>query len=207
MQWHGNGRRWILSGLLALASTAGFTQSDAPPTNSAQAGAKSARGAIIAMPADRADDSYAIYSLLAQEKGPANSPSAQNAPRAVVAVTANEDDRNPRVPPQGQLKPPPNNPTGFEEALGDYEANKYARVQLQNGLHHPYLPLIAPGSAKSSGNPVTYFSEVYFDSKHQAALVYMYEWCANLCAAGSWVYLEKHGGQWVRSSGVVVPGA
>jgi hypothetical protein len=48
---------------------------------------------------------------------------------------------------------------------------------------------------------------VYFDSKHRAALVYMYEWCANLCAAGSWVYLEKRGSQWTRQSGIVVPGA
>ncbi len=54
---------------------------------------------------------------------------------------------------------------------------------------------------------VTYFSEVYFDSKHQAALVYMNDWCAHLCASGSWVYLEKHGGQWVRRSGVTTPGA
>jgi hypothetical protein len=54
---------------------------------------------------------------------------------------------------------------------------------------------------------VTFFSEVYFDSKHRAALVYMNDWCAHLCSTGSWVYLEKHSGQWVRRSGVTVPGA
>jgi hypothetical protein len=48
---------------------------------------------------------------------------------------------------------------------------------------------------------------VYFDTKHAAALVYMNDWCAHLCSAGTWVYLEKHGGHWVRRSGVVSGGA
>ncbi len=161
------------------------------------------------MPADRAEDSYAIYSMLMPGKTLASLPSAQGAPWAIAAVTVSEAERNPQIPPQGQLKPPPDHPRGFTEAVGDYEGNKYTRVQLKKNdfhLQHAFT-LVDPDTARSAGYPgVTYFSEVYFDSKHRAALVYMYEWCANLCAAGSWVYLEKRGSQWTRQSGIVVPG-
>jgi hypothetical protein len=65
---------------------------------------------------------------------------------------------------------------------------------------------IDPGSdlsSKYAGYPgVTFFSQVYFNAAHTAALVYMNNWCANLCAAGEWVYLEKHGATWVRRSGI-----
>lgn len=164
----------------------------------------------MAMPADRAEDSYAIYSMLMPGKTLASLPSAQGATWAIAAVTLSDAERNPQIPPQGQLKPPSNNAKGFNEAVGDYEANKYARVRLEKNAFHldHAFALVNPDMAKSAGYPgVTYFSEVYFDSKHRAALVYMYEWCANLCAAGSWVYLEKRGGQWTRQSGIVVPGA
>ncbi|MGB7134123.1 MAG: hypothetical protein WBD46_02480 [Acidobacteriaceae bacterium] len=162
-------------------------------------------GGIIPMPPDRAEDSYAIYALL---MGDRNWPACQpGATRAIAEVTVNDPDRDPRVPPQGQLKPPPDNPNGFNEAVGDYEANKNIRVKLDEEGFRPQhsFPLVDPQAAKSAGT--TYFSEVYFDKKHRAALVYMSEWCANLASAGTWVYLEKQGGQWVRRSGIVVPGA
>lgn len=162
------------------------------------------------MPADRADDSYAIYSLLTPGKTLASLPAAQGAPWAIASVTVNETDRNPQVPPQGQLKPPPDNPRGFTEAVGDYERNKFARIQLEkDGFHLDHaFALLDPETARTAGYPgVTYFSEVYFDRRHRAALVYRYEWCAELCAAGSWIYLEKHGGAWEQRSGIVVPGA
>ena len=171
---------------------------------------KAPKGAIIAMPQDRAEDSYAIYSMLMPGTTLASLPSAEGATWAIAAVTVNEDDRNPRIPPQGQLKPPPENPKWFTEAVGDYEANRYTRVRLEKQEFHVdhAIALVEPDHAKDGGFPgVTYFSEVYFDGKHRAALVYQYEWCANLCAGGSWVYLEKHDGRWERRSGVVVPGA
>jgi hypothetical protein len=182
----------------------------------------------IAMPEDRAGDSYAIYSRLMPGETFASMPADQASRWAIAAVTVSEVDRDPAVPPQGQLRPPEDNPQGFEEAVGDYEANKNVRVQLTRDafqLSHPFA-LLSPEQLTAlrgartapevssetqsnwSGYPgITYFSEVYFDSKHRAALVYMNDWCAHLCSAGTWVYLEKHGGQWVRRSGVVVPGA
>jgi hypothetical protein len=107
----------------------------------------------------------------------------------------------------------------FQEAVRDYETNQNVRVQLtHNGFRISHdFSLLSPdqvaalrgaGQAQGSGYPgITFFSEVYFDTQHDAALVYMNDWCAHLCASGTWVYLEKHGGAWVRRSGIVVPGA
>jgi hypothetical protein len=185
-------------------------------------------GTPIPMPADRAGDSYAIYALLMPGQPFATLPPEQQQRWAIVSVTVNESDRNPAIPPQGQLKPPPENPRGFNEAVEDYETNKNARVRLdRDALHIDHdFSLLSPREANDlrgarsgsqatsqaqsqwAGYPgLTYFSEVYFDSNHTSALVYMVDWCANLCAAGTWVYLEKHGGRWVRRSGIVTGGA
>jgi hypothetical protein len=180
------------------------------------------------MPPDRAADSYAIYSLLMPGATFAGMAPEQNGTWAIADVTVSVDDRNPAIPPQGQLKPPPGNERGFEQAVGDYERNQHVRVQLTRKpfhLGHPFR-LIPSGdvndlrAAKSTtpsaethtrwaGYPgITFFSEVYFDAQHRSALVYMEDWCAHLCAAGSWIFLEKrNNGQWVRQSGIVVPGA
>lgn len=181
----------------------------------------------IPMPPDRADDSYAIYSELMPGDAFARMAPELNAHWAIAEITVNEDDRNPAIAPQTQLKPPPENPRGFEEAVQDYEANKNFRVQLKKPPFHldHDVSLLSPqqvvalraarggpqvssqAQAQWAGYPgITFFSEVYFDAKHRAALVYMNDWCAHLCSAGTWIYLEKQGGHWVRRSGVVVPG-
>jgi hypothetical protein len=167
-------------------------------------------GGAIPMPPDRAADSYAIYSMLMPGQTLAHLATEQDATWAIADVTVNEEDRNPSIPPEGQLKPPPDNPRAFQEAVLDYQANRYTRVQLNKRSFHisHSFELVNPDTAKTSGYPgVTFFSEVYFDAKHDAALVYQSEWCANLCSSGTWIYLEKHGGQWERRSGIVVPGA
>ena len=58
-----------------------------------------------------------------------------------------------------------------------------------------------------AGTGVAFFSAVFFNSAQTAALVYVNDWCANLCAVGQWVYLEKHNGQWIRRSGLIAKGA
>jgi len=45
---------------------------------------------------------------------------------------------------------------------------------------------------------VTFFSEVYFNIAQTSALVYILDWCGNLCSQAEWVYLEKQDGVWVR---------
>ncbi len=52
---------------------------------------------------------------------------------------------------------------------------------------------------------ITYFSEVYFNVAQTAALVYILDWCGNLCSQSEWVYLEKQNGVWVRRSGKAPP--
>lgn len=181
----------------------------------------------VPMPDDRADDSYAIYSQLMPGDSFARMAPEMNAHWAIAEITVNENDRNPAIAPQTQLKPPPENPRGFEEAVQDYEAHKGLRIQLTKPPFHVDhdFSLLSPqqvdalraaksgpqvssqAQARWAGYPgITFFSEVYFDSRHRAALVYMNNWCAHLCASGTWIYLEKHGGNWVRRSGVVAPG-
>jgi hypothetical protein len=222
--------RLLASGMLSTLLLPGLFSVDPQTANNRRPPGATSRytdQGAIPMPDDRADDSYAIYSRLMPGEIFASMSPEQNARWAIAAVTVNELDRNPAIAPQGQLKPPPENPRGFEEAVEDYQTNKNVRIALMKEpfqLSHPFS-LLSPddvyalrtaktGAQVSSetqtqwaGYPgVTYFSEVYFDSKHRAALVYMNDWCAHLCSAGSWVYLEKHGGQWVRRSGVVTPG-
>lgn len=181
----------------------------------------------IAMPDERAADSYAIYSMLAPGPELEHMPPGQTQTWAIADTTVNTEDRNPAVPPQGQLKPPPGRAKAFEEAVDDFETNQHVRVHLtRKGFHldHAFALLTphqvqqlreartSPAVASSTrtewgGYPgVTSFSEVYFDQKHTAALVYRSEWCAHLCSAGTWIYLEKQGNRWVQQSGVVVPG-
>lgn len=180
------------------------------------------------MPPDRAEDSYAIYSMLMPGQEFSSLPADQSANWAVAEITVNDQDRNPAVPPQGQLKAPPDHPRGFNEAVLDYQSNRSVRIQLTQQpfkIDHSFS-LLAPDqvddlrAAKTApaatsetqsrwaGYPgITFFSEVYFDTHHTAALVYMNDWCSHLCATGSWIYLEKQGGHWQRRSGIVVGGA
>jgi hypothetical protein len=175
----------------------------------------------IPMPPDRAADSYAIYSVL-MPGAPFDSMSGQSQRWAIADTTINISDMNPAVPPEGQLKPPDDHPRRFHEAVKDFEARKYQRLQLtqQLQLAQPYDLLNADQVAElrraktavdagselqekyASYPGVTFFSQVFFNAGHTAALVYMNNWCANLCQQGQWVYLEKHGGNWVRRSGI-----
>jgi hypothetical protein len=222
--------------MLALALLAGVASQPAAgqaatgqhlPAGRQPATPYSENGAIP-MPSDRAADSYAIYSMLMPGEPFNGMAPDQTARWAIAEITVNAVDRNPAVPPQGQLKPPPDDPRGFNEAVADYQTNRNLRVRLakdQLRISHDF-DLLSPdqvndlrdaksgaqvssdAQAQWSGVPgITYFSAVYFDTKHAAALVYMNDWCAHLCPAGTWVYLEKHGGHWVRRSGVVSGGA
>jgi hypothetical protein len=181
-----------------------------------------ADSSAMAMPNDRAADSYAIYSVLMPGApfDSMNSLTGQN--WAIADTTVNISDMNPAIPPEGQLQAPKDHAKGFHEAVRDFDARKYDRIQLTQQFHlnQPYTLMDSAGVAelrqaktavdagsdlqsKYAAYPgVTFFSEVYFSSNHHAALVYMNNWCANLCQQGQWVYLEKHGGGWVKQSGI-----
>jgi hypothetical protein len=170
---------------------------------------------IAPIPVARAADSYAIYSLLvpgAPSDEIARTPASD---WSIANTTVNITDMDPAVPPDGQLKAPPENTRAFNEAVHDYNTRKYERFRLEATNFHPKppLPLINEQQvndirqSRSVNTGITFFSAVYFNNNQTAALVYVNDWCANLCAAGQWVYLEKQNGQWVRQSGIFAKGA
>jgi|HubBroStandDraft_1064217.scaffolds.fasta_scaffold196432_1 hypothetical protein len=174
------------------------------------------------MPAARAADSYAIYALLMPGEPFKSLPPDQARQWAIADTTVSIADMNPAVPPDGQLKAPPDNVKGFHEAVHDFQIRRNQHIQLTRNftLDRGYALLtqdqvnefrqsrtsMAASSdlqGKYAGYPgITFLSQVFFNSTQTAALVYLNNWCANLCAAGQWVYLEKHGSQWVRRSGI-----
>ncbi|MGC1361076.1 MAG: hypothetical protein WA826_07870 [Silvibacterium sp.] len=170
---------------------------------------------LAGIPPDRAADSYAIYSLLLPGAPLATITPEPNQSWSMADATVNIGDMNPAIPPDGQLKAPPDNVKAFNEALQDYQARKDQRFRLEapdfhmnrsydllNGQQVSDLRRSSP-----AGTGVAFFSAVFFNSAQTAALVYVNDWCANLCAVGQWVYLEKHNGQWIRRSGLIAKGA
>jgi len=168
---------------------------------------------------DRLPDSYQIYSLLMPGQVFTDMDSGQ--PWAISGTTINEDDMNPKLAPESTLQPPDDNPRAFNEAVSDYNQRKKERLALTRRfkLERPYV-LLGPADAEqlrtahTSMNStsdiqdaygdylgITYFSEVYFNVAQTAALVYILDWCGNLCSQSEWVYLEKQNGTWVRRSG------
>ena len=170
---------------------------------------------VVPIPAGRAADSYAIYSLLLP-----GAPLDRLAPShirrwTIAGTTVSITDMSPAVPPDGQLKAPPDNVKAFNEALEDFQVRKYDRFQLETASLHwnRSFNLLSNQQVSdlrrsgSSDTGIAFFSAVYFNNKQTAALVYVNDWCGNLCAAGQWVYLEKQNGQWVRRSGITTGGA
>ena len=174
---------------------------------------------------DRLPDSYRIYSMLMPGQVFADMDSGQSQPWAISGTTVNEDDMDPKLAPEATLQPPADNPRAFYEAVNDYNQRKKERLVLrrQFGLSRPYV-LLSPADAeqfrdsRTSLNAtsamksayggylgITYFSEVYFNVAQTAALVYILDWCGNLCSQAEWVYLEKQNGDWVRRSGKAPP--
>ena len=172
-------------------------------------------------PQDRLPDSYQIYSLVMPGQVFTDMDSGQGQPWAIAGTTVNEDDMDPKLAPEATLQPPSDNPKAFEEAVNDYNQRKKERLTLRRRfqLSRSYV-LLGPDdvaqfkasrvslnatsdqqSAYSNYPGITFFSEVYFNLPQTAALVYILDWCGNLCSQAEWVYLEKQNGVWVRRSG------
>lgn len=173
-----------------------------------------ASASLAPIPAARSADSYAIYKLL-MPGAPDDKIASSTTQHWVVAnTTVNITDMDPAIPPNGLLKAPPENPRAFHEALEDFETRRYQRYRLQSADFHPSdsPPLVSDEQIRelrdsgSTSTGVTFFSAAYFNRAQTAALVYVNHWCAHLCSAGQWVYLEKHDGEWVRRSGLVSGG-
>jgi hypothetical protein len=170
---------------------------------------------------DRLPDSYQIYSLVMPGQVFTDMDSGHNQPWAISDTTINEDDMNPKLAPEATLQPPEDNPRAFREAVMDYNQRKKERLALKRrfNLDRPYVLLGATDTAQFRASRtsmtassdmqsayadylgITYFSEVYFNVAQTAALVYVLDWCGNLCSQAEWIYLEKQNGTWVRRSG------
>jgi hypothetical protein len=176
------------------------------------------------IPSERLADSYQIYSLLMPGQVFTDMDSGQS--WAISDTTVNYDDMDPKLAPDATLQAPPDNRRAFREALSDYYQRKEERYSLMRRyfqLGRPYLLLkpddaaqlrAAKSSMEASSDQqseykdylgITYFSEVYFNTQQTAALVYILDWCGNLCSQSEWVYLEKQNGVWVRRSGKAPP--
>jgi hypothetical protein len=169
---------------------------------------------------DRLPDSYLIYAMLMPGQLFEDMGSGQTQAWAISRTTVNEDDMDPKLAPDATLQPPDDNPSGFKEAVNDYNQRKKERLVLTHRLNlsQPYV-LLTPSDveqfkASRSVNStselqakygdyvgVTFFSEVYFNIAQTSALVYILDWCGNLCSQAEWIYLEKQDGVWVRRSG------
>ena len=104
----------------------------------------------------------------------------------------------------------------FQEALKDDNQRKQQRLVLKRHfqLARPYVLLSPADTAQFKASRtsmdatssiqsayggylgITYFSAVYFNIAQTAALVYILDWCGNLCSQAQWVYLEKQNGVW-----------
>jgi hypothetical protein len=178
-----------------------------------------------AAPSDRRPDSFQIYSLIMP--GQVFTDMDAGGPWAIADTTVNEDDMNPKLAPEAFLQPPADNPRGFQEAVSDYNQRKKERLALKPpprlNLSRPYV-LLAPadvaqfkaartspmGSSDDQSKysqylGIIFLSEVYFNTAQTSALVYILDWCGNLCSQAVWVYLEKRDGAWVLRSGKAPP--
>ena len=169
---------------------------------------------------DRLPDSYLIYAMLMPGQLFEDMGSGQTQAWAISKTTVNEDDMDPKLAPDATLQPPDDNPNAFREAVNDYHQRKKERLVLTRRLQlsQPYV-LLSPNdveqfkasrSVESNSElqskygdyvGITFFSEVYFNTAQTAALVYILDWCGNLCSQAEWIYLEKRDGVWVRRSG------
>jgi hypothetical protein len=176
--------------------------------------------AAVAGSSDRMPDSYLIYAMLMPGQLFEEMGSGESQAWAISGTTVNEDDMDPKLAPEATLQPPDDNPRGFKEAVNDYNQRKKERLVLTNRLKlsRPYVLLTPSDStefkASRSVNSdselqskygdyvgITFFSEVYFNTAQTSALVYILDWCGNLCSQAEWIYLEKRDGVWVRRSG------
>jgi hypothetical protein len=176
--------------------------------------------AATAVAPDRLPDSYLIYAMLMPGQLFEDMGSGQSQAWAISGTTVNEDDMDPKLSPEATLQAPDDNPRGFRGAVNDYNQRKKERLVLTRRLElsQPYVLLtpndVAQFKASRSVNSdselqakygdyvgVTFFSEVYFNTAQTSALVYILDWCGNLCSQAEWIYLEKQDGVWVRRSG------
>ncbi len=179
----------------------------------------------IPMPADRATDSYRIYSMLL----PVGELGAQGWPKDLYLL---QDTTTTMVPsdqpcsapssggnlhPHSALHAPPDRRQDLRELLDDFDRHCHERIRLTSDGFHLSVPLLLLDeaqqkefestrfsakpdpklAAKYKGAPgLSSFSQVYFNAHHTVAMVFAYGWCGAECGQGFWSVYELQTGQW-----------
>ena len=92
--------------------------------------ATAAANTLAPIPANRAGDSYAIYSLLLPGAPLSTITPEPNQSWSMADTTVNITDMNPAVPPNGELKAPPENVRAFSQVVHDFNTRQYQRFRL-----------------------------------------------------------------------------
>ncbi|MDR3793175.1 MAG: hypothetical protein P4L03_07330 [Terracidiphilus sp.] len=172
----------------------------------------------LSMPADRAEDSYAIYSKLLKS-GPIEWRSVKRSQWLVEDTTTAESLTFPCQPLAGshQMNPhtavqaPFDRQEEWLQLLADYDQHCHDVIQLEQSSFRTELPVRLLNAAdqqkfrETLQNPpaifadaagLHQFSEVYFNPGHTLALVQQGMWCGYLCGNWTWVVLERKNNHW-----------
>ena len=170
---------------------------------------------VVPMSPARADDAYAIYSLLTPQLFPDTE--LQHHPLWLIADTTlvvASDLEDPRT----AITPPPQQRQAFAPVLQDYAQHRYEHVHLDRNFHldQPYRLLDPPQAlalraailsalARQSSTlsapfrgalGLVGFSNVYFNFEHTLAMVYVVNWCGPKCGQMRWIVLKKVNDGW-----------
>lgn len=176
------------------------------------------------MPPDRADDSYAIYSLLLTS-GPIEWRDARRKQWLLEATTQAEplgSECHPMggytsMDPHYAVQPPAERKSELHELLEDFDRHCHDVLQLEAGRFHLALPVRLLDRAMqetyrreqpdwrpdghappelTNGAGLHRFTQVYFNAHHTMAMVQQGMFCGGLCGNWTWVVLERRDGAW-----------
>ncbi len=119
--------------------------------------------------------------------------------------------------PHEYVHPTPDHGEDFKEILEDFDRHCHDRLMLQPDIWHLSVPvlLLTPeeqreaqetqfgtrgdgdlGAKYKGASAIFGFSEVYFNKRHTVAMVFLVDWCGNLCGHESWLALALEDGRW-----------
>ena len=168
----------------------------------------------IPVPADRAQDSYQIYSQLLKS-GPIEWRDADRKQWLIEATTNAvpldaDCAQNTSLSPRGAVQPPQNRQAEWNELLADFDRHCHDVIELDRDLFKTELPVRLltaadkrrfdpqkPPAEFADGAGLHQFTQVFFNASHTLAAVKQGMWCGSLCGNWQWVVLERRQNQWV----------
>jgi hypothetical protein len=173
-----------------------------------------------AMPGERAEDSYAIYSQLLKS-GPIEWRNVSrkqwlieettNALPLDAACQPASDVHGIGMNPHDVVKAPEDRQTEWKEVLADYDQHCHDVIRLDNQSFRTKVPVrllsaedqkrfrknpINPPAEFADGAGLHRFTEVFFNANHTLALAEEGMWCGSRCGNWVWVVLERREGRW-----------